>query len=58
MYSHRNEFPQEFGNCAENNSSKLFSCIRASANTGPACIHAKINSPEKFPACIGFVPGE
>ena len=41
----------------KNNSSKIFSCIRASANTGPACIRAKINSPRLFPACIGFVPG-
>ena len=29
----------------KNNLSKIFSCIRASANTGPACIRAKINSP-------------
>ena len=39
------------------NPSKVFSCICASANTGPTCIHAKINSPRIFPACIGFVPG-
>ena len=29
MYSHRNEFPQEFGSFAENDSSRIFSCIRS-----------------------------
>ena len=57
MYSHRIEFLQESSYSAENDPSKIFSCIRASANTGPACIRAKINSPRIFPACIGFVPG-
>ena len=29
----------------KNNSSRIFSCICASAHTGPTCIHAKMNSP-------------
>ena len=41
----------------KNNSSKIVSCIRTSANTGPTCIRAKLNSSRIFPACIGFVPG-
>ena len=32
----------------KNNSSKIFSCIGPSANTGPTCIRAKINSPGNF----------
>ena len=56
MYTPRNNFPQ-FGSYAENDSSKIFSCIRASANTGPACIREKITSPRIFSAFIGFVPG-
>ena len=40
----------------KNDSSKLFSCIGASANTGPTCIRTTINSSRFFPACIGFVP--
>ena len=39
------------------NFSKIVSCICASANTGPTCNRAKINSSRIFPACIGFVPG-
>ena len=42
MYSHRNEIPQEFGQYADNDPAKKLSCIRASANTGPACIRAKL----------------
>ena len=39
-------------------SSTRFSCIRASANTGPACIRARKLFPNYlFPVCIGFVPG-
>ena len=54
----KNNFPQEFGQYAENDSSKIFSYIRASANTGPACIREKKLIPRDFfPACIGFVPG-
>ena len=35
----------------KNNSSKIFSCIRTHANTGPTCIRAKINSSRNiFPA--------
>ena len=41
----------------KNNSSKIFSCICASANTGPTCILAKLIPQDVFPACIGFVPG-
>ena len=41
----------------KNNSSNVFSCICASANTGPTCMCAKMNSSRFFPACIGFVPG-
>ena len=57
MYSHRKELLQELCKYAENNSSKIFSCICASANTGSACIRAKTISPGIVPACIGFVPG-
>ena len=57
MYSHRNAFPQEFGEYAENDPSNIFSCICASANTAPACIHTKLIPQEMFPACVGFVPG-
>ena len=57
MYSHRNEFPQESGKTCGNKSSEIFACFRASADTGPACTCAKMNSPRYFPACIGFVPG-
>ena len=57
MYSHRNEFPQEFGQYVENDSSKIFSCISASANTGPACIHSKINSPRNFSCMYWFCAG-
>ena len=57
MYSHRNEFLHELGTYVENTSSKIFARIRASANTGPACLRAKIDSPRILPACIGFVPG-
>ena len=32
----------------QNNSTKIFSYIRASANTGPACIRAKILIPKNF----------
>ena len=32
----------------KHDSSKIVSCICASANTGPACIRAKINSPRLF----------
>ena len=45
MYSHRHEFPQEFGSYAENDPSITLSCIHASAKTGPTCIRTKMNSP-------------
>ena len=41
----------------KNNSSNIFSCIRASANTGPACIRAKINSPRIFSCMYWFCAG-
>ena len=61
MYSHRNEFSQEFGNYAENDSSKIVSCICASANTGPACSRAKIEIPQDhflhvLVLCCGYLP--
>ena len=45
MYSHRMNSPKNLAQYSGNASSKIFSCIRASANTGPACIRADINSP-------------
>ena len=48
MYSHLDEFPPKYGKYTEDYSSRIFSCIRASANTGPACIREKINSPRFF----------
>ena len=48
MYSQRNDFPQEFGKYAENNPSKIFSCIRMSVNTAPACIRAKNKIPQEI----------
>ena len=57
MYSHRVNSPKNLAKYSGNTSSIIFSCIRASANTGPACIRAKIDSPRICPACIGFVPG-
>ena len=41
----------------ENNSSKIFSCIRTRANASPTCVRPKLIPQECFPACIGFVPG-
>ena len=46
MYSHRNEFPQELWLRCRRNPSKIFSFIRASANTGPACLRAKNEFPK------------
>ena len=57
MYTPRNSFPQEFGYYAENDSSTIVSCIRASANTGPACIRGKINSPRIFSCMYWFCAG-
>ena len=39
------------------NSSKIFSCIRTSANTGPTCIRAKINSSRIFSCMYRFCAG-
>ena len=50
MYSHQIDSPKNLAQYSGNTSSKIFSCIRTSANTGPACIRAKINSPIIFPA--------
>ena len=41
----------------KNNSSKLFSCIRTSANTGPTCIRSKINSSRSFSCMYRFCAG-
>ena len=57
MYSHRIEFLQESSYSAENDPSKIFSCIRASANTGPACIRANINSPRILSCMYWFCAG-
>ena len=43
--------------CFQNNSSKVFSCIRASANTGPTCICAKINSSRIISCMYWFCAG-
>ena len=48
---------QEFGKYVENNCSKILSCIRASASTGPACIRAKINSSRMFSCMYWFCAG-
>ena len=40
-----------------NNSSIIFSCICASANTGPTCIHTKINSPRSVSCMYWFCAG-
>ena len=47
MYLHRNELPPKYGEYEENCSSKILSCIRTRANTGPACIGAKNEFPQK-----------
>ena len=39
------------------NSSKIFACICASANTGPTCICAKINSSRLFSCMYCFRAG-
>ena len=59
MYSHRVNSPKNLAKYSGNTSSKtkIFSCIRASANTGPACIHAKINSPRIFSCMYWFCAG-
>ena len=41
----------------KNNSSKIFSCIRTHANTGPTCIRAKINSSRIFSCMYRFCAG-
>ena len=43
--------------CFKNNSSKIFTCICMSANTGPTYICAEMNFSRIFPACIDFVRG-
>ena len=51
------EFPKNLAQYSGNTSSKVFSCIRASVNTGPACIRAKINSPRIFSCMYWFCAG-
>ena len=41
----------------KNNSSNIFSCIGRSANTGPTCIRAKIDSPGFFSGMYWFCAG-
>ena len=41
----------------KHNSSKLFSCICVSANTGPTCIRAKINSSRTLSCMYWFCAG-
>ena len=57
MYSHRVNSPKNLSKYSGNTCSKIFSCIRASANTGPACIRAKINSPRDFSCMYWFCAG-
>ena len=57
MYSHRMNSPKNLAQYSGNTSSKIFSCIRASANAGPACIRAKINSPRIFSCMYWFCAG-
>ena len=57
MYSHRVNFPKNLAKYSGNTSSKIFSCIRASADAGPACIRAKINSPRIFSCMYWFCAG-
>ena len=49
--------PKNLAQYSGNISSKIFSCICASANTGPACIRAKINSPIIFSCMYWFCAG-
>ena len=65
MYSHRNAFLKNLATYSENNSPNRFSynspngfsCIRASANTGPACILAETNSPRLCSCMHWFCAG-
>ena len=57
MYSHRVNSPKNLAKYSGNTSSNIFSCIRGSANTGPACIRAKINSPRCFSCMYWFCAG-
>ena len=41
----------------KSNSSKIFSCIRTHANTGPTCIHAKFHSSRIFSCMYRFCAG-
>ena len=52
MHSHRDESPQEFGKYEDNNSSKIFSCIRPNVNTGTAMYLREKLVPQEFLSCV------
>ena len=56
LYQYRGQ-SQSANTYFKNNSSKIFSCIRTSANTGPTCIRAKINSSRIFSCMYRFCAG-
>ena len=57
MYTPRNNFPQEFGSYAENDSSKIFPVFARVQIQAPHVFAKKLIPQQFFPACIGFVPG-
>ena len=56
LYQYRGQ-GQSANTYFKNNSSEIFSCIRTSANTGPTCILAKINSSRIFSCMYRFCAG-
>ena len=56
LYQYRGQ-GQSANTYFKNNSLKIFSCIRTSANTGPTCIRAKINSSRFFSCMYRFCAG-
>ena len=56
LYQYRGQ-GQSANTCFKNNSSKIFSCIRTSANTGPTCIREKNNSSRIFSCMYRFCAG-
>ena len=57
MYSHRNEFPQEFGFLREMIPQKYFPVFARKRIQAPHVFAEKLIPRECFPVCIGFVPG-
>ena len=57
VFARTEPIPQAFGKIFLKYLPKRFSCVRTSANTGPACIRAENQFSKIFPACIGFLPG-